>query len=53
MRSKIVFKDDDRHKVLFGVVDLSDPNLVKITVDDGQVFYINKSAIIFIKELSR
>ena len=52
-RYKIVFKDGDNEKVIFGDVDLSDPNLVKVDTDQGNTIFINKVAIIFIKELLR
>jgi hypothetical protein len=50
-RSKVVFKDEEITKRVDGEVDFSDSDLVKITVDDGRVLYVNKKTILFIKEL--
>ena len=49
-RCKVVFNDNGDKRV-DGEVDVSDSELVKITVDDGRVLYVHKSKIIFIKEL--
>lgn len=51
-RYKIVFNDNGDKRV-DGDCDFSDPNLLKITVDDGRVLYVNKAKIIFIRELPR
>jgi hypothetical protein len=49
--SKVIFEDQGCTKRVDDIVDMSDPNLVKITVDDGRVLFVNKSKILFIKEL--
>jgi len=51
MRSKIVFKDGDFEKRVFGVVSFEN-GLVKVDTDQGNILYINKANIIFIKELT-
>ena len=51
-RCKVIFNDNGDKRV-DGEVDLSDPYLVKVTVDDGRTLLIAKSKIIFIKELQR
>jgi hypothetical protein len=50
-RSKVVFDDQGCTKRLDGEVEVSDSELVKITVDDGRVLWVNKNKILFIKEL--
>jgi len=50
-RSKVVYNDQGVTKRFDGEIDLSDPNLVKIIVDDGRTIYVNKANILFIKEL--
>jgi hypothetical protein len=50
-RSKVLFNDEGCTKRIDGEVDVTDSNLVKITVDDGRILYVNKSNILFIKEL--
>jgi hypothetical protein len=47
---KIVFRDDDTEKRVFGTVSFEGP-LVRIDTDRGNTVYVNKSAIIFMKEL--
>lgn len=50
---KIVFKDGDAQKLIFGYPDFktNDPTLLKIDTDQGNTVYINKESIIFMKEL--
>jgi len=49
---KIVFKDGDVDKCIFGGADLDNENiLVKVMADEGNVLYINKAHIIFMKEI--
>ena len=50
-RSKVVFDDQGATKRVDGEVDVSDSELIKITVDDGRIIYVNKKKILFIKEL--
>lgn len=50
---KIVFEDQDRTKVIYGNVDVSDPTLVKIQTDRGDTLFVNKTQIIFMKEVGR
>jgi len=50
---KIVFKDGDREKLIFGYPDLNNNNeLLKVNTDKGNTVYINRSNIIFMKELT-
>lgn len=49
---KIVFKDGDFEKLIFGWPEITDNDpLIKVKTDRGNVFYIQKSSIIFMKEL--
>jgi len=49
---KIVFKDGDCEKCIFGYPDFDNENtLLKVNTDQGNVVYINRSQIIFMKEL--
>ena len=50
IRSKVVFKDGDFEKRVFGIVSFEN-GLVKVETDQGNIIYINKDNIIFIKEL--
>lgn len=50
LRSKVVFKDGNFEKRVFGIVSFEN-GLVKIETDQGNTIYINKDNIIFIKEL--
>ena len=52
---KIVFKDGDTQKLIFGYPDfkVKDPTLLKVDTDRGNVVYINKESIVFMKELTR
>lgn len=53
-KHKIVFKDGNCEKCIFGYPDFnSEDTLLKIQTDKGNTIYINKSQIIFIKELMR
>ena len=51
---KIVFKDGNSQKLIFGYPDfeVNDPTLLKVNTDQGNVVYINKETIIFMKELT-
>ncbi len=51
VRYKIVFKDGSFEKTVFGKIDFLD-NLVKVDTDQGNIVYINKSNIVFMKELT-
>jgi hypothetical protein len=51
VRYKIVFKDGDFEKTVFGDIAFEE-NLVKVDTDLGNIVYINKSNIIFMKELT-
>lgn len=48
-KTKIVFKDGSRNKAVVGVASLQQ-DFVKICCDDGNVLYINKRHIVFMKE---
>lgn len=50
-KSKVIFDDQGTTKRVDGEVDISDNDLVKIIADDGRLLYVNKKAILFIKEL--
>ena len=53
-KHKIVFKDGGSEKCIFGYPDFdSEDTLLKVQTDKGNTIYINKSQIIFIKELMR
>lgn len=50
---KIVFKDGDTQKLIFGYPDFetADP-LIKVNTDQGNIVYIQRSNVIFMKELT-
>ena len=48
---KIVFKDGEREKVIFGFPDFNSDSLLKVKTDKENTVYINKSQIVFIKEI--
>ena len=49
---KVVFVDSGSTKRIdAAAVDVSDSDLVRITTDDGRTLFVNKSKIVFIKEL--
>jgi len=50
---KIVFKDGETQKCIFGYPDFEadDNTLIKVKTDQGNILYINKSNIVFMKEL--
>lgn len=51
-KHKIVFEDGGTEKCIFGFPDFEyDKNLLKIKTDRGNIVYINKANIIFVKEL--
>lgn len=51
-KCKIVFKDGFSEKLVFGIPDFEyDETLLKIDTDRGNTVFVNKSEIIFIKEL--
>jgi len=47
---KVVFKDGDREKLVFGKITFEN-DLVKVDCDLGNTVYINRANIIFIKEI--
>jgi len=49
---KVLFRDREAEKVIIGDVDTSDAVLVKIHTQRGDTVFVNKTAIIFMKELS-
>ena len=50
VRYKVVFKDGDAEKRIFGDAEFIDP-FVKVISDQGNTVYINKDNIVFMKEL--
>ena len=51
-RYKIVFKDHETEKVVFGDTDPDNDNtLLKVFSDNGNLIYINRENIIFMREL--
>jgi uncharacterized surface protein with fasciclin (FAS1) repeats len=50
---KVVFQNGASEKLIFGYSDFEtdDNTLLKIKTDKGNIFYVNKSSIIFMKEL--
>ena len=52
VRFKIIFKDGDAKKRIFGDAEFEGP-LVKVISDQGNIVYINKASIVFMKELRR
>jgi hypothetical protein len=52
-KSKVVYKDDRTTKVLFGEILEEDTFFIKIKVADGNIFRLNKSHIISIKEFEK
>lgn len=51
MPFKVVFHDDNREKVVWGIVDSTDADLLKITCRDGKNIYVNKKNIVYMREL--
>lgn len=50
---KIVFEDGGNEKCIFGYPDFEyDDTLLKIKTDRGNTVYVNRSNIVFIKELT-
>jgi len=49
---KVLFKDRETEKVIIGDVDTTDAVLVKIRTQNGDTFFVNKTAIVFMKELT-
>lgn len=47
---KVVFKEEDRTKAVFGQVKDLDDGFIQVTTTKGSIFTINKSCIVFIKE---
>ena len=50
-KTKIVYKDDNSTKLIFGNVEDEDDVFIKIKAEDGTKFRVNKSSIVTIKEL--
>jgi hypothetical protein len=50
VRYKIVFNDREIDKCLFGEVEFEGP-LIKVLTERGNIVYVNKNNIIFMKEL--
>lgn len=50
MRSKVVFLDDGKNKVVFGGMSFEN-GFVKVVTDDDNTLYINKDHIVFMKEV--
>ena len=50
MRAKVVFKDGMREKAITGEVYFED-EFIRIIPDDGKNFLVNKSALIFMREV--
>lgn len=51
-RYKIVFDDNGNTKTVFGDIDPDTPDvLLKVFSDNGNLIYINKQDIIFMREL--
>jgi DNA-binding MltR family transcriptional regulator len=50
VRYKVVFKEGVVERRVFGDAEFLDP-FVKVLSDEGNVLYINKSNIIFMKEI--
>jgi len=51
VRYKVVFRDREVDKCIFGKIEIED-QLIKVFSDNGNIVYINKSNIIFMKELT-
>jgi len=50
VRYKIVFKDGETNKTIYGEIVFEDA-LVKVISDYGNIVYVNKANIVFMKEL--
>lgn len=50
MGCKIVFKDEGSTKTIRGSSFIFDGNLVKITDFQGKTIFVNREAIVFIRE---
>ena len=51
-RYKIVFNDQGTEKVVFGDTDPdTDNSLLKVFSDNGNLIYINRESIVFMREL--
>lgn len=50
VRYKIVFKDETNEKCVYGDATFED-TLIKVLGDEGNILYINKTAVVFMKEI--
>ena len=48
---KIVFLDGDQEKIIYGYIDISDSELIRIKSDQGNTVFVNKKNVVFLKEL--
>lgn len=51
VRYKVVFKDREIDKCIFGKITIED-ELIKVDSDNGNIVYINKKCIVFMKEIT-
>ena len=50
VRFKVVFRDESNEKCIYGDVTFED-TLIKVLGDEGNLVYINKNSIVFMKEI--
>jgi hypothetical protein len=50
---KVCYKDGKSNKILFGKIDFEDSIFISLTSEDNTCFRINKSAVVFIKEVQK
>ena len=50
-KTKICYKDGNNAKILFGEIKSEDSVFISLIAEDGTFFRINKTAIVFIKNI--